>query len=635
MTTKFIHDNFILDLSNHEFTLNEENNWFTSSVYFRYSYPLDINITDEQHRDLSYILEEFIENRVTVWWGRFYVLNEVHEGQLEIIKLKGRNLTIQINYGYEELPNGQKMLSELPLYYRKLGPSENLFDVASSEVNNSWPLHNYAWHRVNTDRLDKDSPQWEFFQGAINNYDKTSGAMLENEYDELEDLQINRNILQPIPYALHVLKAGFEDAGYTLQGEVLELPVLKKTTVFHFSKYYSSFNEQKQELVVKGNEWTTLFHPECALYDHIIYLPEPGRYTIAGNFMLRATPDTQPTLPSQVGHAWAEIGFVPGVGSPLQQLWRHDRYCTPFYQYREWHKSMDYTFDYYGTGGFIVVTVQSLPWAKVDETIVEDPMTIDLTLSQRAKYDSNGDLLPTLIVPDEIHLQKCVPQMNFGDFVQMFLKLRNLDIDIDETNKVVKINRILPRINNQTPISLSDKEVIEPEIEFNQGKKYLLKYQDVDHEDYKYQQVLVSVDGAEFGAFESDPEIEEIVINALPLPRVVRNSALTAYDFMEDDSRAFLCLYEGLDADGNNYTEDPEPLLIPAIYEAEYKDWIEFLLRGMGYSWSFDTFFEETLKLKIKSVIYAYQKRHVVKRISRSNISPDVIFCEIETKTLD
>lgn len=635
MIQKFIHDSFELDLSNQEISFNEENNWFSESVYFRYSYPIDFELTDKQHQDLGYILDQFITNRVTIYRGRFYVMNEVHEATLEIQKLKGRHITLQINYGFEELPNGQKMLSELPLEYKILDPLENLFDVASAEINNSWPAKNYCWHRVNTDRLDRDNPQWEFFEGAVNNYDKNTGSMLINEYDAMNDLQINRNILQPIPYLLHILQKGFEDAGYTLAGDVLEIPELQKATVFHFSKYYSSFNNQKQELLINGNQWTTLYHPEAALYDYILYLPEPGRYTIAGNFMLRATPNTQPTEPpSQVGHSWAKIVFSPGVGAPAQQLWYHARYCPLYYRYREWHKSMDCTFDYYGTGGFVVITVQAFPWAKVDETIVEDPMTIDLTLSQRAKYDSNGNLLPTLIAPNEIYLQKCVPQMTFGDFVKMVLKLRNLDITIDETNKVVTLSKILPQIRNKPAVSLAHKEAIEPEIEYNQGKKYLLKFQDIDHEDYTFQEVLVSIDGAEFGKFTSDTEIEEIIIDALPLPLVLRNGALTAFDFMEDDSKIFLCLYSGLDTDGNNYTENPEPLLIPAVYDAEYKDWFGFLLRSMGYQWSFDSFFEETLHLKIKSTIYAYQQYHVIRRLTRSTISPGVIYCEIETKTL-
>lgn len=634
MTVKFIHDNFELDLSHKEFAFNEENNWFTESSFYKYTYPVDLEVTDVQHKALGYILDEYIQNRITVYEGRFYALNEAHKAILEIQKVKGRVVTLQINYGFEELPNAQKMLSELPLEYIKLESEENLFDIAAEEINQAWPDANYCWHRVNTDRIDKENPQWEFFEGAINNFDKTSGEMLLNEYDAIEDLQINRNILQPIPYLLHILQKGFEDAGYDLQGDVLTMDVLKKTTVFHFSKYYSSFNENKQELYVKGDEWTTLFHPNCALYDHIIYLPEPGRYTIAGNFMLRASADTNQSGEIGIGTSWAEITYVPGVGIPAQQLWFHQKY-NAFSYYKEWFKSMEATFDYYGTGGYLIITVQALPWAMVDEVIVEDPMTIDITLSQRAKYDSNGDAVATLIVPNEIHLQKCVPQMSFGDFVRMVQKLRNLDITVDETNKVIKMNRVFSHIQNQPVLSLVGKEAAQPEIEYTQGKSYILKFQEVDHEEYTWQQVRADISGEEYGSkFPSVPDTEEIVIDALPMPHVTKNGALTAFDFSEDDAKCFLCLYEGLDSDGNNFTEDPEPLLIPAIYTEEYATWIAFLLKGKGYTWSFDSFFEETLNLKVKSIIHCYQQRHIIKRLTRSNISPEVIYTEIESKTL-
>ena len=44
---KLIHPNFELDLSGFQLSDNEENNWFSDSFFTKYSFPFEIDLTNE------------------------------------------------------------------------------------------------------------------------------------------------------------------------------------------------------------------------------------------------------------------------------------------------------------------------------------------------------------------------------------------------------------------------------------------------------------------------------------------------------------------------------------------------------------------------------------------------------------
>ena len=121
-------------------------------------------------------------------------------------------------------------------------------------------------------------PQWQAFLGRINNY--TGTVFVQNEYDPIDDLQLNRNIIQPLPSLLYVLQAGFADKGYALSGDILNDPEFKDAWLFSLSEFYSAIsNDNKQEMVVNADEFESEVDANGLFchYEKTIVLPTPGR----------------------------------------------------------------------------------------------------------------------------------------------------------------------------------------------------------------------------------------------------------------------------------------------------------------------------------------------------------------------
>ena len=285
MILKLILRDLELDLSNYPFTLIEENNWVSDKVQSKYTYPVEFDLTPEQNVALKNITDFNLVSYESLLEAEFYVMGEVHEAIFEIEKHIGMRITGQIRYGLEEFPNYDKPLSELPLENFELGSS--IFDYAETIINQTWPAVNFNFPQVITDKIDTDTEQWEFFEGIINNY--VSGDFLINEYDSGSDTQINRNIIQPLPYLLHILEKGFEDAGFILAGEILNDPEFKSATIYALSEFYTSFNTESATFQKHSDEYDSLVpNTQSGLYSMTIPLTEPGRYKIAGNIIVRA-----------------------------------------------------------------------------------------------------------------------------------------------------------------------------------------------------------------------------------------------------------------------------------------------------------------------------------------------------------
>ena len=622
MILKFIHDNFELDLASHEFAMVEENSWFSNQLFTKYTYPIEIELTDEQDADFNYISHQNLQNRTSYFEGRFYNQGENHEAVLEVEKILGRVISAQIRYGFEELPNAKKKLSELPL--EDLVVTSNIFTYVNARINNVWPSSNFCFAKIFTDKIDKDNIQWAAFEGAINNY--KDGAMLINEYDAVNDVQINRNILQPLPFLLHILQKGFQDAGYVLAGDILIDSEFSKAFIYHFSEYYSTINTESIQFSVTTNQYDLLMSPIFARYEKTIILPEPGRYKFAGNVVLRAKKGGNYNNNSKYGLAAALFLFN---GS---NIWSSN-FVTKS-RYKEEFKTIEFTIDFYGTEGNVIFKSDNLPFAQIDEVIDYEAMIADISVTQLTKFDTSGNPLPSLIVPNEIKLTKCVPDITFGKLFEICRTWKNFDLVLE--NGVATMNYLTRYFNTANAISLKDFEVKHPEIYFNQGKSFVFKFQKINTEafpEYQYPEIYIDINGHVQTPFIKKDNTEEITIEALPLPLKTVGGYISAHDFLDDKNMLFIGMYNGL-VSGNNRAMDPSPLMIPSVYINHYQDWFDFLLKTITYNWSFLTHPEKLQTLKVKSVIYAYQNYHLIERISRSNTTPELLYIEIETKTL-
>lgn len=611
MILKLILSELELDLSTYEFSMIEENNWLNDKVSSKYTYPVDIELTPEQNVALGHITEINLAEYDSLLDGQFYAMGLKHDCVFEIEKHIGTQLSGQIRYGLEEFPNFDKELSGLPLEYVELQTS--IFDYAKTIIDKTWPEVNFNFPQVITDKIDTDTDQWAFFEGIVNNY--VAGDFLINEFDSVNNVQINRNIIQPLPYVLHILQKGFEDAGYSLAGEILEDPEFKKATVYALSEFYYSFSSETQEVQVRLNE---PIPGHTQRFAKTITFPEPGRYKIAGNLYLRK-------------NYMSESNAYFKLNNRTVASYRFTK--PPNKKYRELYVAVDFNIDFKGTEGPMEFTslsynVQNLPG---DDSY--DALILDVSVTQLSAYDANGNLIPTLVTPNQINLPKCVPNMSFGEFTTAIARWKNYGIVVRD-NVVTMDKKVAELQADDTIFNFTEFEVEKPERNFNRGKTFTLEFFKHEHPDYSFPAMYIDNDGYKLSPFIKRDDTDEIIINGLPLPLKPKGDIVTAHGFLDDTSKAFIVLYDGLTG-GLNLAQDPASLGLVNIYENNYREWLRFLINSIRTVWSFLTSYERIYQLKVSDIIYAYRQYHIIRKLTRKNTRINVIETEIELETLD
>lgn len=635
MIIKLILSQLELDLSNYEFTFIEENNWIKDNTVSKYTFPVEIELTNEEDEALGNISEENLTEYVTLLDGQFYVFGEVHDAVFEIESIIGRNLVGQIRYGLEEFPNFNKRLSELPLYKEDLLVS--IYAHAQTIISQTWPAVNYNFPQVITDSIDIESEQWQYFEGIINKY--VDGDFVINEFDSENNEQINRNIMLPMPYLLYVLQVGFADVGVTLSGEILNDTYYKKAVIYSLNEFYKSFTTQSEMYSLNADDYSsTVELVDVSIFGNVIQistygvynlnipLPEPGRYKIAGNVVVRTKRNFNSIF--EISAATAKFMYDGSNKWSGNVIEFGSRYKEKFY-------SVDFNVDYTGTEGDVSFQSTQYPIGIVNGDEDPEAMVMDITLTQLAKFDANGELVSTLVEATSIDLSKSVPDMTFGEFVFAVMKKRNYGYDIDGSS--ISINKKnVNAVSTQNAVDLSDFEVMTPERNFNRGKSFVFQQFDFEHEEYKSQKILINNDGYQVNEFTKPDDAEEITVNALALP-LKTFGVKTAHGFLDDFTKLQLVIYSGL-TNSLNVAEDPSAISHLNNYLDDYELWFNFLMSSVNYNWIFESSYEELAELKIRSIIYAYRQYHIIRKLSRKTFISQTngiqLEYDIETETL-
>lgn len=616
MNLKIQHSEFELNLVDKSFTMVEENLWFLDDFFAKYTYPITQQLSGEEDAALNFITEMHAQNKRYIFDVRFYVYNKEYAAVMEIEKIHGRRITYQIRYGLEEFPNFSKKLSELPLLKMEL-EEENIFEHAVSLLDLNFPDTYYNFPKVFTDRFDKETDQWEFFLGAYNNYN--AGSFYENEYDSGDDIQINRNIMQPMPHVLYLLQEGFAEGGFSVAGDILTDPDLKDAWVFTFSEYYSSIIPgESQEWFMNSDEYIGV--PDqfgMAEFQSTFTITEPGRYKLSGNVFLRN---------------YLLIGLAT-----LSVLTPNGTIFLAASPRREDFKAVDVNFDVPpGTTSFVLTIVSwNGTYSSIGDLYDDEAPIFDLSIAKITNYGPDGSLEPTLVLPNDIDLTKVVPDITFGEFVKGIAQLRNYEI-IPEGNEMV-FKKIPESIDESVPVDLSDFLVLEPEITPNVGRTFEFKYPewDLPEDESSLPSFYVGSDGVSFNNYAKTEDTEVIELIAFPLPLRMRTGEMTALDLGLSESVLQLVIYNGL-TDNLNLCKNPSGIFILSVFTEYWQEWLLFQIRTKLYKWIFAAYHQNLLDLKRNSTVIAYDKQMLVKSISKKNIgSDDIIEVNIEAYSLE
>ena len=610
---KLIHSSFELDLSKHKISDTEENNWFSDSFFTKYTFPFEIDLIEDL--DIAFGFISIYNSNPQTYYEVLYVHNNKIESAIFEIESHQDKLSCNARFGFEQLPSFDKKLSELSLDKFDLAPGTDIYEHAETIITQTFPAVNYNFPQIHVDKYDPTDDLWNGFEGIINN--RVAGNFLINEV--IVDDTFNRNVMQPLPYWIHILQRGMADGGYTLAGQIMNDERLKKACLFGDVDYYTAATVQEDIIVNQMSEdaieinYNNKRGIKASKYYYNVALAAPGKYNISG------------TIKS---FKWSSFTTFFTIKYRNTIIYETRSSVNPFVE--NYFKSQDYNLD---------INFETLVDLNINDITIEayHPFTTEqqimsLTISAIRLNDALGAGTPSVVNANKIDLTRAVPDMDFVAFVKVVKNWFNYDLTI--IGKLAVMNSIEHEINYGESVDLQFAEIKKPLRKFNQGKSFLLKFQDTDNKDYTFLPVFHSQSGVVNSNYVTDDKTTTIEIDGLPLPLLTRNGAQTAFALEQNNSKAYLVCYDGL-YNGNNLAQPNTDYLIPAVHLAYWFKWFNFRINSHGFNWQFKTFNEMIMNLKVKTKIFAYKRVHIIKIINKTEIKPDYFEIDIDCEALE
>lgn len=615
---KLIHSKFELDLTLLKITETESNSWFSDTFFSKISLPFEIDLTDDIDKAFDFI-SLYNTSPQTFYELKYCKDNFLCDATLEITEEQDGKLQCVYEFGIDEFPSWDKKLSELNLHKFDLAPGETIYQYAKAMINQTYPTADFCWPAIHDDVTDTTEEIWTSYRKIINNYQNQN--FLENTVNVPTDTFENKNIMQPLPFWLYILKAGIEDAGYTLQGDVLADPVLQKKAVFAAVDYFKRRNPVSEFYYMYDTEFTSyllITPPWYYQYAYIkdIIITKPGKYILSLKVTAHLLYDDQFNSLITVYVAATINGSVIGAAD-ITSL---DVGGGNLYYETE----VEFTTQNTGSPNTLRLAVNTGPFQQPTQVF-------NVELINIIEFDDDYNPIPSIENENKIDLTKAVPDMTFGDFVKATKNWRNYDFYVE--GKVVTMNQLQNELNYANADSVEAFEIKRPVRNFQQGLSFLLKFMDQDSKVFSWAKVFHNVNGYVQANYTTNTKTNTIEINALPLLRASKNGVNTSVMFEKVDTKLYAVLYDGLQ-NQKNTTLDPAPMLLPTVHIDCFEKWFNFRIKAIPFKWSFKALETEVSFLNIKKKIYGYKNFLLIRTLTRTQLTPNVIEIELETESL-
>lgn len=589
-----------IDLTDVNITTNEDNNWFSDNFFVKYSYPFDITLTPELNATLGDLLSN---NSVVDTYidGDYYFYDKIERAVLVVEGIEGNTATLALKYGYDDFPNFSKKLQEIGLETYNVS---NIYTYANTLVNKRYPEVAVNFPQIVTDKYSADDTIWKYFEGKLNN--RRNNEFIINTVGNDDEL-INKNIIHPCVYLLHVIQKGFESAGYTVSGEFMDNNLAHKIMLFAEKDLFVKHSSEPIRIDITSedtpNEVVIKKGRKRHYYLREVKIQRKGKYNLIGQLSL-------------LGLFLSDGGIcVIMVNSTIVKTYYTVLPKEDFY--------IDEILDLLNENDILSIHLTS--YTAYDNSFVQ---FAQLQLLPIYYINNSGNRESFIVNSNTINIGQSCPDITFGQLITTVVNLFNLDLTVENNNITLdyKVNSIY---NNEVH-DFRNFEKTNPKIDFKTGVKYLIAYE--ENEDEKtLDRILIDINGSKIiKPIEKIEDIENTIsIGAYPLQIDIN----TVKAINQGADKINLLLYAGLQG-GENYAEPPSALQLSNIYEYYYKEWITNRIKARAYAPTFTCKIEDILKLKVKDRIFMYNNYHLLQSISRQQVSKDLFEIELQTETI-
>jgi len=599
---------YVLPINRNNFTINDSNSEFTDGIFMNWSYPFDILMTDDIIRNIGNFNDPNIIMLKKFDMGYINIEGEVYSAKLKFITCQQSILKCQIEYGYESLAVFDKKLSELGM---EIINPPNIYDYIDSHIGNAYPDSSICFPAVYTQKFKDEERNNGFTFQDIYNELGSNGKIKRNEITNQGFL--NRNIIKPFVYLMHVVKFGFASEGLEVTGDILNNGNLLNAAMDHENDFFVKFSQQKGNVEVsqQNNYYSNVMQPTYTAFSSTRIFKAKGLYNIS--------------LVTQKDN----INYIK-----IQATW----YVNNVLQIA--------STEYNGTDGpdFIIELIQQLP-----PILVETDLTLSISGNLKDFPDIAGSGSPQPLqtkslqgylnpsvsssgskdyyeTKASINLNEIVPDMTFRELISRIKKWQNYKL----LAKDGKVHFISVGNENSEIINISENDVLNFEIGTNERLSYILSHgapEEYAYNDEEYDRLGIINSGIDL----KNDTAEKIEINGYPLSMEDKGYGLTASEKADPGSALVLIKYEGLQT-GKNLCLSLDELKISTVYINHYKMWIRNRIESRPIKWSFYTNNPISSKLMSDKKIAAYKNIHKIKGITKKFIGDDAYYIEIESE---
>lgn len=583
MRDKFVTDTFVLDLRDVKISYTETSPRFKDTFFTKYSFPFEFYLDRNLKTKIGDYSNVNATDLLKKYEGFHIFEGKINKGVLEILEVEGNLIRAQIDSGFDELPNFDKKLSELPF---KTVSVPNIYNHAEEVCKKKYPEVNYNFPCVIYNKHIDDKGTWEYFNQFLNDRDAT-GFINNNENASDGSSHVNRNIIHPMPYLLYVLKQGFLDAGFELAGDILNDSDFKQRVIYNNKEIFRKNEHPAINIDINADDYKpNKYPPRYSFFDYgikEILLDSPGKWSLQATAILG--------YGFTSGRGFIEI-YLNGISIYFKE---GDRGTT--------HLNISLDFDNPIENGELYIVVHS-------SSLGSGSFIGNLNLTDYLNF--NHDTIFQIHNNNEINLTRCVPDMTFGDLVTIVKNWKNYDLEIKGTKVLMNSLRVSDVLNLK---NIQEFEIKKPIKTFTNKRSYLLSFVDMDNEDDNFDKVFIDYSGVKLNGTAKE-NTTEVKVDGYCLPVETFRGKTTAITKKDDSSVLSLIHYDGLKS-GNNFATNPPGLMIPDILNI-WNKWYQMRINTSELKWSFIVNKNKFRHIKIRDTLYGYKQKLWIKELTKT-----------------